>query len=228
MRILVVAPHPDDEVFGMGGTIALLADQGHHVTVATMTVGVPPLYSDDFVQKERAEQAKAHEILKVAANLYGDLPAAKVSEVPHSEVNDKCCQILKTHSPDWVFLPYAWDIHRDHRELFQSFMVALRPQGAGSQVKRIACYETVSETHWSAAIVEPAFNPQWSVDISAVLDRKLAAAREFGSQLKPFPHERSIETLEALARMRGSTVSVEAAEAFVIIRELGCRHVRSS
>lgn len=219
MNILVVAPHPDDEVMGMGGTIARFSDEGHEVVVVTVTKAGPPLFTDEFVRQGREEQARAHKVLGVSEALYLDLPAAGLSEVPHGEINAKCCDLVESLGPDWVFLPFAWDLHRDHREVFQSFMVALRPQGAGRNAKRIACYETASETHWGPAGVEPAFDPQWFVDITKTLGRKLEAARGFVSQMKDFPHERSAEALEALARMRGSSVSLEAAEGFVIVRE---------
>jgi LmbE family N-acetylglucosaminyl deacetylase len=192
------------------------------VTVATVTKAGPPLFSEDHVSRGREGQARAHEILGVAESVFLDLPAAGLSEVPHRDINDRCLELVESQRPDWVLLPFGWDLHSDHREVFQSAMVALRPQGAGCGVRRIACYETVSETHWAAPGVEPAFVPNWHVDITSTLQRKLAAAREMASELKPFPHERSLEALESLARTRGTAVSIEAAEAFVIIRELGC------
>ncbi len=219
MRILVVAPHPDDEVLGMGGAIAKFADEGHEVTVATMTKAWEPLFTADILRDGRREQAEAHEILGVAGNIYADLPAAGVAELPHRDVNAKCIEIVESVRPERVFLPFVWDLHRDHRELFQSFMVALRPQGPGRLVGRIACYETVSETRWGASGLEPAFEPQWYVDISLTLERKLKAAAAFKSQIQQYPHVRSPRALEALARMRGSTVSMEAAESFVILRD---------
>lgn len=218
MRILVVAPHPDDEVLGMGGTIALLVDSGHHVTVATMTTAVP-LYSEEEQRRLRSEQARAHNILGVKDSLYADLPTAGVSGIPCHEVNAKCLAAVESAAPDWLFLPFALDLHRDHRDLFQAFMIAARPVGPGRALKRIACYETVSETHWAAPYLETSFQPQWFVDISSTLERKLSAVREFESQMRPFPDERSPEALEALARSRGTSLSIEAAEAFVIVRE---------
>lgn len=219
MKVLVVAPHPDDEVLGMGGTIARLASEGHHLSVATVTRGTEPLFSEETVARGRQEQARAHRILGVSEAIYLDLPAAGLDGLLHREINERSLEVVESTRPEWVFLPHGWDLHRDHREVFQSFLVALRPQGPGAGVRRIACYETVSETHWSAPGLEPGFHPQWYVDITSTLERKLEAVRAFASQVREYPHERSVEGVEAQARRRGVTVSVDAAEAFVIIRE---------
>ena len=117
-------------------------------------------------------------------------------------------------------VPFPGDRHQDHREVFDAMMVAMRTDGRRHRVGRIACYETVSETHWSAPGVEPCFEPNWYVDVAASLADKLAAMRAYASQLAEGIPARSIEAIEALGRFRGSVVGVPAAEAFQIVRDL--------
>ena len=128
--------------------------------------------------------------------------------------------LIQRSKPDTVFIPFARDRHEDHRQSFDAALVAMRPDGRGHRVSRIACYETVSETHWTAPGVEACFDPNWYVDITATLDAKLGAMREYKSQLSEAIPARSIEAIEALARFRGSVVGMPAAEACLVIRDL--------
>ena len=96
---------------------------------------------------------------------------------------------------------------------------ALRPVGDRRCVRRIVCYETLSETHWNAPGIESTFAPQWYVDITDHLDAKREALERYASQVQPEPEARSPKAVESLARWRGSTVGMHAAEAFVVIRD---------
>lgn len=219
-RALVIAPHPDDEVLGCGGTMARLADMGREVHVAIVTRGMPPRFDPADVDAVRKEAEAAHDLLGVRETHYLDLPAAELDGIPHSRVNEAISGLVARLAPDSLFLPFIGDVHVDHQLIFTSGMVAARPRG-GAYPARIYAYETLSETNWYAPYVTPAFCPNVFVDISAVLPRKLGAFQCYGSQVQSFPDERSVETLEALARLRGSTVFRAAAEAFVLVREVG-------
>ncbi|NTV73836.1 MAG: PIG-L family deacetylase, partial [Holophaga sp.] len=112
---------------------------------------------------------------------------------------------------------FPGDLHRDHQLVFHSALVAARPGSAGFP-RRLYAYETLSETNWNAPQLTPGFIPNHFVDISGTLEDKLDAFALFRSQVRPPPHERSLETLRALAVLRGATVGLAAAEAFVTIR----------
>lgn len=218
-RTLVLAPHPDDEVLGAGGTIARLADAGNDVFVAVVTRGEPPTYTAEMTAAVRAEAALAHASLGVRETLWLDQPAARLSEVPHGALNAVIRKLVLDVDPDTLILPFVGDIHRDHQLSFLSGLVAARPHQARFPTTILA-YETMSETNWNAPYLSPPFIPNLFIDITATLDRKLAAMRMFGSQLRDFPHERSLEALKALAMLRGATVHLPAAEAFVVIRQV--------
>ena len=218
-RTLVVAPHPDDETLGAGGTIARLAKAGHQVTVAVVTTGQPPDYSASDVAKVRHEAEQAHAILGVRQTLWLDLPAARLVETPRRALNAALQRAIAQTEPTTMLLPFVGDVHIDHQLTFEAGMVAARPHQAAYPATILA-YETLSETNWNAPYLTPGFLPNVFIDITDTLDLKLAAMRTYGSQLRASPHERSIEALKALATLRGATVHRPAAEAFVLVRDV--------
>ncbi|KRA83614.1 PIG-L deacetylase family protein [Altererythrobacter sp. Root672] len=218
-RVLVIAPHPDDEILGCGGTMARLAAEGHDVHVAIATQGYPPAFSEESVAQVRREMTNAHEIVRVTKTHVLDLPAAALDQVPASELNARLGRLVEEVEPDTLFLPFVGDIHGDHQLIFLASMVAARPRHDKAP-SRIFCYETLSETNWYAAPITPAFVPNVFVDIADTLQVKLDAFAAFESQVRRFPEERSIEAIEALARVRGAAVHLRAAEGFMLIREI--------
>jgi LmbE family N-acetylglucosaminyl deacetylase len=219
MIALVIAPHPDDEVLGVGGTIARLASEGHEIHVAIVTKGEPELFAESLIEQGRDEAARCRELLGVKETHFMDFPAARLDAVQHHQLNLAIDRLVSTVCPQLVFLPFGHDMHKDHRLVFESALVALRPMTARSVVD-ILCYETLSETNWNMPGGTDSFTPNVFVDISEFLESKLRAARAYASQMRAFPHERSIEAISYLARLRGANVGKNAAEAFVQVRRI--------
>lgn len=219
MKVLVVSPHPDDEVLGVGGTIARLASEGNDVTVTIVTKGWEPLFADSQVEQVRAEAHEANEVLGVKSLRFMDLPVTKLNAIHKHELNKEFEQLINDERPELIFLPFCGDRHEDHRQVFDACTVALRPVVSRKYVKRILCYETVSETHWSTAYVESCFEPQLWIEMSNHLSTKLEAMRRYRSQLRQEPDARSLEAISSLAKWRGSMVGMLAAECFVVVRE---------
>lgn len=220
MKALVIAPHPDDEILGCGGTMHRLISQGDHVEVVVCTKGWPPLFDDAQVQAVREHAKKANDQIGVRKLSFLDLPVTKLNTLPKHEINDVFAKLLARTQPDWLFLPHRGDRHEDHRQVFDACLVAARPQPTGHRIARILAYETISESHWTAPGIEPPFVPNVHIDITKHIAAKLDAFRRYQNQTHGFPHPRSVEGLEALARFRGSVIGVEAAEAFMLVREL--------
>jgi LmbE family N-acetylglucosaminyl deacetylase len=218
-RILVVAPHLDDEVLGAGGSMARWAARGDEVTVAVVTRGMPPLYDDAEEERCRAEARAAHDRLGIRATRFLDFPAGALDGCSHRELNAGLVDCVGAWAPDEVYLPFPGDLHVDHQRVFQAGLVAVRPNRPGYPAA-VYAYETLSETNWNAPFLTPSFIPNRFVDISAFLEAKLRAMACYRSQLAPFPGERSLQALEALAVLRGATVGLAAAEAFVTIRTI--------
>lgn len=215
--VLVVAPHPDDEVLGVGGTIARLAGEGREVHVAIVTSGQPPKFSEDQIRTVRDEAAAAHALLGVAETHWMGFPAAELSDHPHGALNAGLGRLIGDLAPGLVFAPHPGDIHLDHQLSFLSTLVGSRPHQADYPATILA-YETLSETNWNAPYLTPAFTPNVFVDVTDMLETKLEAFRRFASQVRAAPHERSVEALRALATLRGATIHRPAAEGFVLVR----------
>lgn len=218
-RALVIAPHPDDEILGCGGTIARLIALGREVHVAIVTSGAAPRFNADHVATVEAEARAAHAFLGVKQTHFLGFPAAELDRVAHADMNGAMQKLVAEVQPDAMFLPFFGDIHVDHQLVFTSAMVAARPRGA-LYPARLYAYETLSETNWYAAGITPGFLPNVFVDIAGHLATKIEAFRHFRSQVAAFPNERSVEALTALATLRGATVHREAAEAFMLLREV--------
>ena len=218
-RTLVIAPHPDDEVLGAGGTMARLAAAGNEVFVVVVTKGTAPAYSTEAIRQVRSEAALAHAHLGVRETFWLDHPAAQLAEIAHFALNASIQTLVAKLAPSTLLVPFLGDIHMDHQLVFMSSMVAARPHQA-DYPRTILSYETMSETNWNAPYLTPAFVPNVFIGIEDHVDRKLEAMAMFASQVRQPPHERSIETLRALATLRGSTVHKMAAEGFVLVRHV--------
>jgi LmbE family N-acetylglucosaminyl deacetylase len=219
MIILVVAAHPDDETFGCGGTMARHAAQGDEVHVLVVTRGSPEMFPTELIETGRRELQAACQILGVSQVHSLDFPAAKLDAVPGYAIADAIGEIIRSLQPSIVYLPHRGDLHADHRAVYLATLVASRPINH-CPVRRLLCYETLSETDWSPPTGDDAFVPTVFVDIADHLEQKTRALACYQSQVKPSPHTRSLRSAEALARLRGGTVSVDAAEAFMLVREI--------
>lgn len=224
-KILIISPHADDEVLGVGGTIARFAEEGHEVTVAIMTghgEGPHPLWPRESWDKVRTEALMAHKILGVSRTLFEEMPAALVTDEPAYKVNRIVMDLISTVRPDTLFVPFIFDLHKDHRDIVYACSVAWRPVNEiGKSIREIYMYETLSETHWNIQPQEAGFLPNVFIDISGKhLKAKIDALACFQSQIRAFPDCRSLEAIEVLAKFRGCSVGLFAAEAFSLVREI--------
>lgn len=219
MRILIVAPHPDDEVLGCGGVMAKYADQGHEVYAAVVTKGWEPLFPEEDTVRTREDCRKSDKSLGAKETIFMDFPSVKLEEVPRVELTGAFTKLIQGIRPDIVYIPHRGDMQLDHKITVDAAMVSLRPRYE-HVVKKILMYETLSETGWDVPNAENQFIPNVYEDISEYLPRKLEAFKNFSAQLKAFPDARSEEAVRALAFYRGATVHVNAAEAFSLVREI--------
>lgn len=219
-KALIIAPHPDDETLGAGGTIRKLADAGWQVNVLTVAAHMPPLYTKDVHEGTVREAKAAQKVLGVSESTFLNNPALSLSTIPLADLNDAIYSAVAATEPDALLIPF-YDRHIDHRSVFDACMVAARPVEAGKHVKLVAAYETISATHWIAPGIETQFAPTLFVDITDEIDVKLQAISEFKSQLHRFPGPRSLEAIKALAVFRGSQSGHAYAEAFHVVRMSG-------
>ena len=219
MRVLVIAPHADDEIIGVAGTIAKRIHNGDEVYICIVTRGKEPLFSDDFMKILREETIECHKFLKVANTFFLEFPSVMLEKENRYEINEKIMSIIGDIKPHEVYIPHIGDMQKDHQIVAEAAMVALRPKYE-HVVRRVLAYETLSETGWNIPNVQNEFIPNVYEDISGYLDIKIDAMRKYSSQLAEFPAARSIQAIDALAKFRGATINKCAAEAFSLIREI--------
>ena len=222
--ILILAAHPDDEVLGCGGTIAKLADEGAIVRVAFFADGVSSRSGIQVAQQEELNARhtaaqKACDILGVKSVSFGEFPDNRMDTIPLLDITQAVEALISTHRPEMVFTHHAGDVNIDHRRLHEAVVTACRPQ-SGHPVKTVLSFEVPSSTEWQLSGSAPVFVPNWFVDISATLERKLAALEAYAYELRAWPNSRSRQGVAHLAHWRGATVGVDAAEAFVLGRQL--------
>ncbi len=223
MKILVIAAHPDDEVLGCGGTIPLLAQEGHQVYIAIMGEGITSRYTrreqaDQFlVQALRTRSQQVAELLGARELFRYDLPDNRFDTVPLLNIVKIIEELVERLSPQVIYTQHGGDLNVDHMQVYRATLTATRPM-AGHPVEALYAYEVASSTEWAFQKFSPVFHPNVFVDISATLELKLEAMRLYDSEVRSFPHPRSPEALRAIARRWGSVVGLEAAEAFELVR----------
>ncbi|GII92839.1 PIG-L deacetylase family protein [Sinosporangium siamense] len=218
-RILVVAAHPDDEILGMGGTIAKHAlHEGAEVTVLWVSEGSSAQYPGDHQIAERkfAEAEAAAKLLGVSRCIQSGLPDMRLDTLPHIEVNKPIESAVREIRPDTVYTVHP-DVNVDHRTVFRSVMVATRPYS--TSVRRILTYATTSGVEWTPPF-ESSFAPTWFSNISSTIDAKVAAFDCYTTETRPWPHPRSARAIRATAESWGTWAGWECAEPFVLVREL--------
>lgn len=220
-RVLVIAAHPDDETYGMGGTIARHVRRGDQVTVMIMTDGVTARHT--VTAPQEAAALKACAILGVEDVRFGRLADQRLDALPLLDLIRPISAVINELGAQIVYTHHRGDANQDHRAIFAATLVAIRPTGA-CPVEQAYSYEVASSTEWGAPFAETAFMPTHFVEITATLEDKLRAAAAYAetyqSEVRPYPHPRSIEATRIYARQRGVQVGLPAAEAFVPIRQI--------
>jgi N-acetylglucosamine malate deacetylase 1 len=222
--ILVCVAHPDDEVLGCGGTMARHVDAGDSVHVIFVADGVTARQEsganrEKAVVDRREAARKAAKIIGCEPPNHLDYPDQRLDTVSLLDLTQSIEARLAKIGPDIVYTHHGDDLNADHRLVSEATVTALRPM-PGQKVIAVYGFETLSSTEWVFHSRATAFRPNRFVAIEKTLGRKLDALRAYHVEMRDFPHPRSYETVEALAKLRGSTVGLAAAEAFTVLREV--------
>jgi LmbE family N-acetylglucosaminyl deacetylase len=222
VKILVIAPHMDDEVLGGGGAIVRHVRAGDQVAVCLVANrAYGHRYDQALIDREKQACQRAQTILGYQNPVFLDLQDEKLD---HSQIEliIPLEETVNSIRPDIVYLPHRGDLNQDHRAVFDAALVACRPLSA-HRVKGLRVYEVPSSTDQVPGMNAWPFLPNYYVDISEVLDKKIAALAAYEAESRAYPHPRSPEGLRAYARKRGMEVGMEAAEAFMVLRDLWLR-----
>lgn len=219
-KILVIAPHPDDEILGCGGMMIENIKHGNEVTVCIVTQGMPPIFTNiEGTKKNQADARKCHQLIGVKETIFLGFPSTMLETVPRYEFNGRILKLVRDLQPDEVYIPHWGDMQKDHQIVADACMVAVRPKYT-PPTRKVYAYETMSETAWNAPNVQNTFIPNVFIDISDSLEAKKEALKQYTLQISAFPDARSLESIDSLARYRGAQMNMRAAEAFVLVREL--------
>jgi len=225
-RVLIIAAHPDDEVLGCGGTIARHADLGHEVQVLIVAEGATSRQPKRDRLQAGDELSTLAQSAKVAGSILGAvgvellaLPDNRLDSIDRLDLIKQIEQRIDRHQSQVVYVHHAGDVNVDHRRLHEAVVTACRPT-PGHPVRRLLSFEVASSSEWQPPGSAPPFQANWFVDISAQWQRKREALLAYASEMRPWPHSRSLKALEHLAHWRGAQVGVEAAEAFCLLRQL--------
>lgn len=217
--MLVVAAHPDDEVLGCGGTIAKHRRQGDAVAVLILADGVTSRGGDpaSAIEERRRWARLANDILGVTDLTLLSYPDNRLDVVALLDVVQEIERVMERCRPSIVYTHHAGDVNIDHTRVHHAVVAACRPH-PGQTVQRLLFFETPSSTEWRPPDLASMFAPNWFIDIADTLDVKLEAAAAYRGELREFPHPRSLAGLEHLARWRGASAGLAAAEAFALGR----------
>lgn len=218
MKTIVIAPHPDDEVLGAGGTLFRRKAEGAElawliVTSISTTMG----WSEEKVARRSQEIKKIASLFGFSEVFELNFPTARLDQIPISDLVAGISDAFKRFEPTEVFLPHPSDVHTDHRIVFDA-AASCTKWFRYSSVKRVLAYETLSESDFGL-VASPRFTPNYFVDIEPFLEHKLQAMAVYESELDDFPFPRSYEAIRALATLRGAASGSKAAEAFELFRE---------
>jgi LmbE family N-acetylglucosaminyl deacetylase len=219
MNVLVIAPHPDDETLGCGGTLLRHVDEGDDVYWLIVTnVSEAHGHAPEKVKTRAAEIDTVAERFGFAGVVSLDLAPTQLDTEPMSDLVGHVGDVMTDLAPGTVYVPNRSDIHTDHAVVFDA-VAACTKWFRYPFVERVLAYETMSETDFALSPDSRAFRPNVFVDISPYLDEKISIMHVFESEVGLHPFPRSERTLRALAEYRGSTAGYAAAEAFMLLRE---------
>lgn len=213
-RILVVAAHPDDELLGCGGTIALHTRAGDEVTAAIACEG-ESLHYGERTEEQRTHIEGAARVLGTAQTRLLGFPDQKLDQITLTDIVTPLEELVREVRPQTIYCQHGGDINRDHQLLFKALLVATRP--TEKCIESIYAFDTASSTEWA---FPRTFIPDTWVDISSTLHVKLQAMDCYKRELREYPHPRSLQALEFRAKAWGNQTCLDAAEVFMTVRRV--------
>ena len=217
-KIIIISAHPDDEVLGAGGAILKHKAAGDEIYWIIVTnVSEAEGFSRERVNSRKEEIEKVEKMLGVKKTFVLDYPTMSLSSSSLIEMVPKISKVFLEVEPETIYCLNRSDAHSDHRITFDAVMACTK-SFRYPFIKKVLLYECISETEFAPALHEKVFIPNYFVDISDYMERKLEIMRVYESELGEHPFPRSEKNIDALAVYRGASCGVKYAEAFQLIK----------
>jgi N-acetylglucosamine malate deacetylase 1 len=221
MNVLAISAHPDDETLGCGGTLLRHRSQGDTISWVVTTQAHSPQWSNEVIERKAAEVQTVADAYSIKNLFKLGFRTIRLDTVPLEEIIHSLRKVIEEVRPEVVYLPHHGDVHSDHHAVFQGTLSVLKAFYMRSLgVRRVLSFETLSSTEAAPPLPYRAFIPNVYVDITPYIDRKIEVMALFSSESQPDPLPRGPSAIRALSRFRGSTIGVEHAEAFALVREV--------
>ncbi|MDD2907738.1 MAG: PIG-L family deacetylase [Candidatus Gracilibacteria bacterium] len=217
-KILIITAHPDDEVLGMGGTIQKYILDGFIVDIFLLS---KPINARQNEEEGEIRLKNFKEVcLKLGINeiFYSDFPDTSFDSVRLLDLIKKIEEVLDISKPKTVYTHFYNDLNIDHGIVSKATLTALRPFGKYSFVKTIFMFEVLSTTE--LAIGKDTFIPNYYENIENFIENKKKIFSIYETEIREFPHPRSFEGIEVLAKYRGMESGLKYAEAFILYRNI--------
>lgn len=225
-NILVVAAHPDDEILGVGGTVAKHVAMQDNVYALILGEGQTSRgtkreeISRDVVEALHQNTFESARQVGFCDVFFADFPDNRFDQVDLLDIVKEVEKKVGELAPEIIYTHFSGDLNIDHQYTARAVLTATRPIG-NYPVKEIYAFETLSSSEWNFDYSgQSSFSPNTFVDITDFYDKKQEAMKCYVSELCTYPHPRSLEGMEVLSKMRGMTVGVQRAEAFMLIRQM--------
>lgn len=219
-KILFIAVHPDDETLGCGGTILkhkTEGDQIYWLIITSMVKGISN-YTQSMVDERREVIQKVSQKYKFDQVYQLGVPTQLVHRIDFRELVLSIEKVINEVKPDTLYSMFNNDVHSDHRISFEA-VYSCTKSFRKPFIKTIYMFEALSETEFAPALQTLSFVPNVYVDITDYMDKKLEIMSMYDTELMDEPYPRSLSSIEALARVRGSRAGVKYAEAFMLLYE---------
>lgn len=219
-KVLVVAAHPDDEILGSGATLIKHIAEKDQVYCLILGKGITSRSNSKSaeISKLMSDSKKAAQVIGFKEVYFTDLPDNSFDKISLLEITKIVETYLAKIKPDIIYTHFSNDLNIDHRITYQAVITASRPCNK-NQAKEILTFETLSSTEWQTK-QDNQFCPNVYVDVEKYINKKIAAMKKYRSELKDYPHSRSIEGISILAKYRGLESGLKFAEAFCLVRKI--------
>lgn len=219
-KVLVIAPHPDDETLGCGGTLLYLNEKGYSLNWLIITSIKPNMgYTEETIQKRKNEIDNVSNQYQFRQTINLNIPSAEVEAIPQKQLVQSISKVFQDIKPNIVFLPFYNDVHTDHKKIAEAAISCCK-WFRHPYIDNVLFYETISETNMNINAALKKFEPNVYVNIVDYLNPKIEIMNIYQSEVAEFPFPRSKKAIESLAFLRGSECGAQAAEAFELLRAI--------